>query len=234
MFGNNETGVIADLANICGICRRFDVPVHSDAVQAIGKIDVNMTELGLSALSLTAHKIHGPVGIGALILPNGISLSPLLIGGGQQQGLRPGTEPVIPTIALTMAVRLGCQARMHRVYETVAQLRDRFEASLIPLESVEILASHSPRLPHVSNIAFLGLDRQALHMALDLAGIACSTGAACSSGSSRPSQVLTAMGLHSETVLGSIRFSFSRFTTAQEVEIASQIVAQVVLKLRSK
>ncbi|MEZ6148836.1 MAG: cysteine desulfurase family protein [Pirellulaceae bacterium] len=231
MLGNNETGVIQDVRQICQLCLPYSVPVHSDAVQAIGKIPVDMRELGLSALSLTAHKLHGPVGIGALILLPGEKIAPILLGGGQQLGLRPGTEPVVPAVALADAVDLSCQAISDGEYATVAELRDRLESSLLALGNVEVIAKQSQRLPHVSNVAFLGLDRQAVQMALDLSGIACSTGSACASGSSRPSHVLTAMGLSPTVINGSIRFSLSRNTTAEEIDSAIELIARVLKKI---
>ncbi len=232
MLGNNETGVIQDLKTICQLCARYAIPVHSDAVQAIGKIPVDMRAMGLSALSLTAHKLHGPVGIGALVLLHGQTISPLLLGGGQQLGLRPGTEPVVPAVALAQAVQAGCQAVERGELARVAHLRNRFETALLELGEVEVIAATAPRLPHVANLAFKGLDRQALLMALDFAGVACSSGSACASGSSRPSHVLTAMGLDDSTTASSIRFSFSRFTTPQEVEQGIERVAGVIRKLR--
>ncbi|MCA9182951.1 MAG: cysteine desulfurase [Planctomycetales bacterium] len=231
MLGNNETGVIQDVRQICQLCLPYSVPVHSDAVQAIGKIPVDMRELGLSALSLTAHKLHGPVGIGALILLPGEKIAPMLLGGGQQLGLRPGTEPVVPAVALADAVGLSCQALSGGEYAIVAELRDRLETSLVALGNVEVIARQSERLPHVSNVAFLGLDRQAVQMALDLSGIACSTGSACASGSSRPSHVLTAMGLSPTLINGSIRFSLSRNTTAKEIDSAIELIARVLKKI---
>lgn len=231
MLGNNETGVIQDLKQICQLCRPYSVPVHSDAVQAIGKIPVDMRQLGLSTLSLTAHKLHGPVGIGALILLPGEQIAPMLVGGGQQLGLRPGTEPVAPAVALADAVELSCRALSSGEYAKVAELRDRLEAALVDLGNVEVIAQQSERLPHVSNVAFLGLDRQAVQMALDLSGIACSTGSACASGSSRPSHVLTAMGLSQPAINGSIRFSLSRYTTAQEIDSAIELIAGVLRKI---
>ena len=196
MLGNNETGVIQDLPSICRLCAHYSIPVHSDIVQAVGKIEVNMRELGLSALTLTAHKLHGPVGIGALILLHGERIAPLLIGGGQQLGIRPGTEAVVPAVALARAVELGRLAVADGCYDRLAALRDRFEAALLELPDIEVIARSANRLPHVANVAFLGLERQALQKALDLAGVACSTGSACASGSSRPSPVLAAMGLN--------------------------------------
>lgn len=232
MLGNNETGVIQDIQSICRLCHRYSIPVHSDVVQAVGKIDVNMRELGLSALTLTAHKLHGPVGIGALILLQGERISPMLLGGGQQLGLRPGTEPVVPAVALARSVELGSKALADGCSARLEALRNRFETGLLELPGVEVIANGTTRLPHVANMAFLGLDRQALQMALDFAGVACSTGSACASGSSRPSPVLAAMGLNAATLAGSIRFSFSRFNTPEEVENGIDVVSSVVSKLR--
>jgi cysteine desulfurase len=157
-----------------------------------------------------------------------------MFGGGQQLEVRPGTEPVVLADSLAWAVRLSCQARQAGEYQRLAGLRDKLERSLVALGDVFIVAADSPRLPHVSNAAFLGLDRQALQMALDFAGIACSTGSACASGSGRPSHVLAAMGLDNSIISSSIRFSLSRMTTADEIDSASRIVAEVVTKLRSK
>lgn len=232
MLGNNETGVLQDLQKICQLCRQYSIPVHSDAVQAVGKMPLDVRSLGLSALSLNAHKLHGPVGIGALVLMPGEKIAPMLLGGGQQLGLRPGTEPVVPAVALAHTVRRSCLSQSRGEYVRVAELRDRFEAALLALGDIEIVAAGAERLPHVSNVAFLGLDRQALQMALDLAGLACSTGSACDSGSSRPSHVLTAMGLSPPTVNGSLRFSLSRMTTAEEVDQAIDVIATVLRKLR--
>ncbi len=233
MLGNNETGVIQDLQTVCRMCQTYSVPVHSDCIQAVGKIDLDMRGLGLSALTFNAHKLHGPVGIGGLVLLSGQKLTPLLLGGGQQLGLRPGTEPVIAAVAMAEAVRLSCLARDQGRYAELARQRDRLEELLADLQPLQIIGQNAPRLPHVTNVAFTGLDRQALHMALDLAGVACSTGSACSSGSSRSSHVLTAMGVDSPSLGSSLRFSLSRFTTPKEVENAASIISKVVTKLRA-
>lgn len=234
MLGNNETGVIQDLQAVCELCRPFGVPVHSDAVQAVGKIPVAMRELGLSALTMTAHKLHGPVGIGALVLLQGQKIVPILLGGGQQLGLRPGTEPVIPAAGLSLAVQLATQKVSEGQFATVKHLQDEFESLLSELGEIEIVAQQAQRLPHVSTVAFHGVDRQGLQMALDFAGVACSTGSACASGSSRPSPVLSAMQLSSQTVSSAIRFSFSRFSTEEDALTAAQIICETVRKLRAK
>ena len=230
MLGNNETGVIQDMKKISQICRAFGVPVHSDIVQAVGKIETSMTELGLSAATLTAHKIHGPVGIGALVLDHQLSIDPMIIGGGQQLGLRAGTEPVIPAVGLATALSEICKARLAGVYDRLRELRDSFEVRLTEACDAVIVAGDAPRLPHTSNLSFPGRDRQALHMALDLNGLACSTGSACSSGSGRPSGSLVAMQLPDDVVRSALRFSFSRFSTSEEVDSAIKIVCRAAEK----
>ncbi len=234
MLGNNETGVIQDLQAVCQLCQAFGVPVHSDAVQAVGKIPVPMEDLGLSALTMTAHKLHGPVGIGALVLRHDQKIMPILLGGGQQLGLRPGTEPVIPAAGMSLAVQLATQQVSGGQLASVRHLQAEFESLLSELGDIEIVAQQAPRLPHVSTVAFHGLDRQGLQMALDFAGVACSTGSACASGSSRPSPVLSAMQLSPQTVSSAIRFSFSRYSTAEDARTAAQIICQTVRKLRAR
>lgn len=230
MLGNNETGVIQNIKSISEICKDFGVPVHSDIVQAVGKIETSMTELGLSAATLTAHKIHGPVGIGTLVLDRQVLIDPMIVGGGQQLGLRAGTEPVIPAVGLATALSEISKAHEAGVYNHVRELRDFFESSLIAECDATVVAAGAPRLPHTSNLSFPGRDRQALHMALDLSGLACSTGSACSSGSGRPSGSLVAMNLPDEVVRSALRFSFSRFSTSDEVESAIKIVSRAAEK----
>ncbi|GAB5403160.1 MAG: cysteine desulfurase family protein [Aureliella sp.] len=231
MLGNNETGVIQDLAEVCKICSEYGIPVHSDIVQAVGKIPFSMIDTGVSAVSFTAHKIHGPVGVGALVTLRDFQLQPLLVGGGQQLALRPGTEQAIPASALAMAVGLTADARDAGGYDRLASLRDSFEALVCSKTNGQVIASTAPRLPHTSNIAFAGADRQALQMALDLRGLACSTGSACASGSSRPSPILVAMSIPDEVAGGSLRFSLSVNTTEQEVQQAAETVCETVNRL---
>lgn len=231
MLGNNETGVVQDLGKICQIARQYNVPVHSDIVQAVGKIPFSMSECGVSAVSFTAHKIHGPVGVGALVALPEFELEPLLVGGGQQLATRPGTEQVICASALAMSVALTAQARDQGKYNQLQLLRDQFESQLLERTPGVVIASAADRLPHTSNIAFPGADRQALQMALDLKGIACSTGSACSSGSSRPSPVLSAMGIEDSIAGGSLRFSFSVSTTQSEIEQSIPTIAATINKL---
>ncbi|RMF40715.1 MAG: cysteine desulfurase [Planctomycetota bacterium] len=234
MRGNNETGILQDLRPIAELCQRYDTPFHSDVIQVVGKIPFSMADAGLNAISITAHKIHGPIGIGALILDGSMSPTPLLVGGGQQLGLRPGTIPVVLAAALAETLRQICADRDEGVFDRLQTLRDVFERRVGQIATTYVIGQDAPRLPHTSNIAFLGLDRQALHMALDLNGLACSTGSACASGSARPSPVLTAMGLPPEVVSGSLRFSLSRFTQEDEVDRALEIIARAVEKASAR
>lgn len=232
MLGNNETGAIQDLHRACAICSEFGVPVHSDVTQALGKIPFSMKETGLSAISFTAHKIHGPVGSGALIVDRELKPEPMLIGGGQQLELRAGTESVILAVAMTRALKLTCDARSSGVYDSVAKMRNAFEKKLLELPGASVSSVEVERLPHTSNMAFEGLDRQAMQMALDLEGLACSTGSACASGSGRPSHVLQAMECSPAVLQSSMRFSFSRFTTQDEINSAIEKIEKVSLRLR--
>ena len=231
MLGNNETGVIQPIAEAASICRAQGVPLHTDAAQAVGKIDVDFTELGVDALSAAAHKFHGPLGIGLLALKRGVALRPLLLGGFQQEGLRPGTEAPVLVVGLLAAMEAWARERTVRTAK-LAALRDDFELRLrTSCPQLIIHGDHVPRLPQTSNIAFLrsateGVNRQAMLMALDQAGIACSTGSACASGSSRPSHVLEAMGYPAAELESSLRFSVGTTTTEAEiVEAAERIIA---------
>ena len=208
------------------------MPVHTDATQVVGKLPVNFRELGVDALTFTAHKFHGPIGIGALIVRHGVVLAPSLHGGFQQAGLRPGTECV--PLALGMLAALAAWARdADARRERMATLRDRLERQVLTGDRAPaVIGAAAPRLPHTSNIAFAGLDRQALAMAFDLAGVACSTGSACASGSSEPSPALVAMGLPEEQISSSIRFSLGATTTAAEVDEAARRILSVVNRLR--
>ncbi len=234
MLGNNETGVLQDLPEICRICHRFGAIVHSDIVQAVGKVPFSMLDSGVDAVTLTAHKIHGPIGIGALVVRHGLSLQPTLYGGGQQLAIRPGTEPVVLADSLALALRLTLDSQAQGEYQRLAILRDQFEQTLqTELSNIEVVAQGARRLPHTTNIAFRGVDRQALFMALDMGGVACSTGSACASGSGRPSHVLQAMRLPKETVNSALRFSFSRLTTPEELKEGVRRIVQIARKVAS-
>ncbi len=227
MLANHETGVIQPLAEVSAICREAGVPLHTDATQVIGKMPIDFQALQVDAMTFTAHKFHGPRGIGGLVLRQALQLVPLMLGGTQQWGSRPGTESVMLAVGLEAALR-EWQRDTGRA-ERMRELRDRFESRLLAeLPHLHINGAGADRLPHTSNLAFLGWDRQALFLALDRAGIACSTGSACSSGSSEPSPVLTAMNCPEAVISSSLRFSLGAATTRGLIDLASDRIIGVV------
>ncbi len=226
MLGNHETGAIQPVQQVAQRCNQWNIPVHTDAVQAAGKIPVNFSELGVAALSATAHKFHGPPGIGVLILRPDVAIQPLFYGGSQQLGTRPGTESVALAVGMAKALEQWQSEHVSRQHK-MESLRNQLQANLlaeIPELVVNGPVENSQRLPHVLNVSFPGQDRQALLLALDLAGLACATGSACESGSSQPSHVLRAMNASPSVVNGSIRISLSSQTTAEEIEQATRIL----------
>jgi len=232
MLGNHETGVLQPVPRIAEICTRVGVPLHTDAVQAVGKLPVRFRELGVAAMSIGAHKFRGPLGIGALVARDGVALEPLLFGGHQQWGLRPGTEPVALVVGMLAALRIATRDQAAHL-ERLTSLRDRLEAGLrTGMPDLVVNGAAAPRLPHTSSIAFPGLDGQILLLALDMAGVACSVGSACSSGSSELSPTLRAMGLPKEVLAGSLRFSLGTTTTVQEIDEAVRRILMVVNQLR--
>lgn len=234
MLANNETGVIQPVAEIAEFCREANVFCHTDAVQAIGKIDVSFAGLGVDALTFAPHKFHGPVGIAGLLLKPTSDLQPRLLGGFQQEGLRPGTENVALAVgaATTLAWYLG-EREKHRQH--LLHLRDRFETQLLQdVPNAVIIGNLANRLPHTSCVAFPGLNRQELVLAADVAGIACSTGSACASGSSDPSPVLQKMNLPPAWVNGALRFSFGLFNELDEATEAARRISLLHNKLRSR
>jgi cysteine desulfurase len=232
MLGNNETGVIQPVAEIARVCRERGIAIHTDAVQAVGKIDVSFSQLGVDALTFAPHKFHGPVGIGALVVRGDVPLAPQLGGGFQQQGFRAGTESVPLVEGLRVALELWASERDTRT-RRLAELRDTFERQILAdLPYAEVVGAGAERLPHTSNIALRGLDRRALVMAFDQAGIACSTGSACASGSSEPSPVLVAMGCDPEVIAGSIRLSWGADSKIEEVAEAARRISNICNQLR--
>ena len=232
MLANNETGVIEPVAEIADRVHRRGGMVHTDAVQAIGKIPVSFRLLGVDAMTVSPHKFHGPIGIGAILLREGVSLMAQQQGGGQQGGLRPGTESTVLAAGFRVALELAVEQLDDRARQ-IGRLRDRFEAGLARVDPESIVNGTGPRLPHTTNVSFVGLDRQALLVAFDLAGIACSTGSACSSGSSKPSHVLVAMQLSPSRVGSAIRFSLAADTTESDIDAALVRIGGVVSRLRS-
>jgi cysteine desulfurase len=223
MLANNETGVIQPVAEIARACRERGVHIHCDAVQAAGKIDVDVRQLGVDTLSLSAHKMHAPKGIGALYVRRGTKMQSHLVGGAQERRRRAGTENVPLAAAFGVAAALAGETEYKR---EVAVLRDRFEASIADLQ-VTVNGARVPRVPNTSNVTFHGADGEGLVIGLDLKGVAVSTGSACSSGRVEASPVLLAMGLTEAEAKATVRFSLSRFTTAGEIETAVAILREV-------
>lgn len=231
-LANSETGTLQDIATTRGRwaarCR-----LHVDAVQGIGRVPVDFSELGASSLALSGHKIHGPPGIGALVARRDFPLEPLFFGGGQQNDRRPGTEPVALIVGLAKAVELAVDG-WEQHSERMRELRDEFEDRVISsIEGVVRNGSRESRLPNTSNLSFLEADAQALLIALDLSGVMASSGTACASGSIEPSPVLRAMDVGEARLQSAVRFSVSRFTTREEIERAASIVRDCVVRVRS-
>ena len=233
MLGNHETGVVQPVAELAAICNQAGVPTHTDAVQVAGKLPLSFRDLGVAAMSIAAHKFGGPAGVGALIIRDGVPLRPLTFGGHQQSGLRPGTESVALAVGMATALELA-KRRQHEHAQRLISLRDRFEQSLrAELRDVVIHGEAAHRLPQTSNVAFPGIDGEVLRMALDLAGVACSVGAACSSGSTELSPTLRAMNLPNNLAASSLRFSFGATTTQAEIDEAVRRIAHVCRELRT-
>lgn len=232
MWASNEVGAIQPVRRIAEICARAGVPFHSDAVQALGKVPVRVDEVPATLLAFSAHKLGGPRGAGVLFARRGTRLDPLLHGGGQERGLRPGTEDVASAAAFAVAAELA-EAERAETMARVGALRDRLEAGLCErVPGLRINAAGAPRLPTISNLSVPGADPEMLLMALDMEGIAASSGSACSSGAVEPSHVLMAMGLPAEVAGPSVRFSLGRDTTEQDVERVLEVFPRVAERVR--
>jgi cysteine desulfurase len=235
MLVNHETGAIQPVRDLCSVLRnQSSASVHCDAAQAIGKIPVRFHDLGVDALTASGHKFHAPKGIGLLLLRRGVKLHPLLWGGHQQQGRRPGTEAVALAIGLGAALELCCR-RMEEAWAQIKRLRERllshFQKHISPMV---VNGPDDVRLqsPYVLNISFPGCRSDLLLMKLDLAGVACSTGSTCSSGSLLPSPVLRAMELPDELLRSAMRFSFSPLLRESDVDEAASRIIRCVKELR--
>ncbi len=232
LLGNHETGVLQPVEELAALCNRAGVPLHTDAVQVVGKMPVDFHRLGVAAMSVAAHKFGGPLGIGALLLRQDVPVAPLMFGGHHQSGLRPGTEPVALVVGMAAALEIW-QREQAEFARRLTLLRDRFERALrAGLPEVVIHGAAASRLPQTSNVAFPGLDGEVLRMALDLAGVACSVGAACSSGSTELSPTLRAMDLPKELVASSLRFSLGATTTQSEIDEAVRRIIHVCRQLQ--
>jgi cysteine desulfurase len=229
MLANNDTGTIQPVAEVARTAKT--IPVHTDAVQAAGKLPIDVKTLGVSLLSFSSHKIHGPKGAGALFVRYGTRLAPLVRGGRQERTLRPGTENVPAIVGFGKACELA-RARLEADARRVAELRDHFEAQILARLAGTRINGGSNRLPNTSNIAFAGLDGEAITINLDMVGMAVSTGAACNSADKTPSHVLVAMGQSAAEARSSVRFSFGRDTSDEEIDRATNLVVQAVNLLR--
>jgi len=230
MAANNETGIIQPLKEVAALTRERGIPLHSDAVQAAGKIPLDVVELGIDLLSLAAHKFHGPKGAGALYVRGGLRFEPLLAGGGQESGKRSGTENTAGIVGMGMAAELASR----RLAENAAvSVRDIFEARVSAgVAGVTVNGDVSFRLSNTSHLSFDGCDAAGLLILLDEAGVACSAGSACMTGKQRPSHVQLAMGIPEARAKSSLRFSFSVLNTEEEAIAAADAVIKAVEKLR--
>jgi cysteine desulfurase len=231
MHANNETGIIQPVREISEIAKRHGVLMHTDAVQSVGKIPVNVRELDVDLLSMSSHKIHGPKGAGVLYVRKGTRITPFMTGGSHERKRRAGTENVPGIAGLGAAARLAA-ARLPEMQTRVSAMRDRLESeAMTRIKGLRVNGS-AARLPNITNISFDGLEGEAAVIALDLEGIAISTGSACSSGSLDPSHVLIAMGLRPEIVQGSLRLSLCYYNSDAEIDRTLQVLETVVQRLR--
>src|SRR5215813_9463001 len=233
MLANNETGVLQPISEVGKIAAEADVYFHTDAVQAAGKIALNVKEIGCDLLSLSGHKMHAPQGIGALYVRKGTILQPMLYGGSHERSRRAGTENVPGIVALGKAAEIAKQGIENGNVAALARLRDRIQETMLRgIEATGVNGDGVPRVPNTTNIYFDYIEGEALVIALDLKGLAVSTGAACSSGAIEPSHVLTAMGLTSDRARASLRFSLSKQNTEDEIDFALQLIPATVARLR--
>jgi cysteine desulfurase len=233
MHANNEIGAIQSLEEIGRIAKEHKIYFHTDAVQSAGKIPINVNSLQSDLLSLSGHKLYAPKGIGALYVRAGTRLRQLLHGGHHQRGARPGTENVAGIVGLGEAAEIA-QYSLASDREHVSKLRDKLEHGLLDrIAQIRVNGSCASRTPNTTNIMFSGIDGEAMVIALDLKGLACSVGAACSSGAVEPSHVLTAIGLSQEEAKSSLRFSLGRHTTPSEIDFALEVIPAAVTHLRT-
>jgi cysteine desulfurase len=233
MTANNETGVLQPVEEIGKIAAEADVYFHTDAVQAAGKVPLDVQRIGCDLLSISGHKMHAPQGVGALYVRKGTMLQPMLYGGRHERSRRAGTENVPGIIALGKAAELARAALERGGLAAMAGWRDRIEQTVLSaVEATGVNGQDAPRVPNTTNIYFDYIEGEALIIALDLKGLAVSTGAACSSGAIEPSHVLTAMGLPPERARASIRFSLGKQNTAEEVDFALGLIPETVARLR--
>jgi cysteine desulfurase len=233
MYANNETGVIFPIAEIAGIVKEKGAVFHTDAVQAVGKVPLNLKEIPVDMLSLSGHKLHAPKGIGVLYLREGMKFTPFLIGGHQEKGRRGGTENVASIIGLGKACELA-SLHIDEEQTRVRAMRDRLETGILEkVQNTQVNGDRIHRLPNTTNISFEFIEGEAILLLLSDRGIAASSGSACTSGSLEPSHVLRAMQIPFTHTHGSIRFSLSRYTTQEEIETVISELLPIIDRLRA-
>src|SRR3984957_3934114 len=233
MMANNETGVLQPVEDIGKIAVEADVNFHTDAVQAAGKVPIDVKQIGCDVLSIFGHKMHAPQGVGALFVRRGTRLQPLFYGGRHERSRRAGTENVPGIVGLGKAAELAMRGFADGADDTMAALRDHMQHSILnQVEEATVNGEGAPRVPNTANISFHHIEGEAMVIALDLKGLAVSTGAACASGAVEPSHVLTAMGLRGDRARGSIRFSLGKQNSAEDVDFALSLIPATVARLR--
>jgi cysteine desulfurase len=232
MAANNETGVIQPISEIGTIARQKGIIFHTDAVQAVGKISVHVENLSVDLLSVSAHKFHGPKGVGALYIRDQTPLSPVLTGGHHEHNLRAGTENIPGIVGLAEALSIANRNQSATV-QTLSNLRDRFESTILRIiDGVQINGANAPRVPNTSNMSFQFIEGESILLHLDLKGICASSGSACSTESPEPSHVLLAMGVPAHTAQGAIRFSLGKDNTSDEIDYVIETLLEITNKLR--
>jgi cysteine desulfurase len=232
MWANNETGVMFPVEEIGALCRRKGVLFHTDAVQAVGKVPINLSKLPIDMLSLSGHKLHAPKGVGALYVRRGTRFSPFIIGGHQENNRRGGTESVPLVVALGKAAELAAR-NMDAENTRVPILRDRLEKGILASAPAAMVNGNpARRLPNTTNISFEYVEGEAILLMLDQHGICASSGSACTSGSLEPSHVLRAMGVPFTAAHGSIRFSLSIYNTEEEMDTVIKVLPPIIKRLR--
>jgi cysteine desulfurase len=233
MMANNETGVLQPVEEIGAIAAEADVYFHTDGVQAAGKVPINVKKIGCDLLSISGHKMHAQQGVGALYVGKGTLLQPMIYGGSHERSRRAGTENVPAIVGLGKAAELAKAGLENGDVAKIAEMRDRIEATVLELiEATGVNGDEASRVPNTTNIFFDYIEGEALVIALDLKGLAVSTGAACSSGAIEPSHVLTAMGVRPDRARASLRFSLGKQNTTEDVEFALGLIPETVNRLR--
>jgi len=233
MIANNEVGTIQPIKEISEICKKYQIPLHTDAVQAVGKVPINVKELGVDALSISSHKINGPKGVGALFIKKGLTITPEILGGGQENGMRSGTENVASIVGFGKA----CEIAKEKLNENISHFQTLHSSMLSKIVKeiphVKLNGNTEKRIFNNIHLTFLGVNGEDLIIKLDEHGIAASTGSACSVHTQKASHVLKAMGFNHEQITGSLRISFGYMNTLDEVEQAVEVLKKVVAELRS-